>query len=147
MKLICWIADCPIHRWSYILWLCPWLLNFDIDHINDVTILDSQCNVIGIVCCIYTFDVFGINDLPCVCSSLLSIVKLLSSCNRKPCVWHSMFLYIVCVYSLNVLVTSITSIWTIGHILKSTPTNGPRFTAHGLPWWSPIKVLTEVDVT
>jgi len=29
---------------------------------------------------------------------------------------------------------------------KSTPTNGPRFTAPSLPRWSPIQVLTEVDV-
>jgi len=34
----------------------------------------------------------------------------------------------------------------IGHIFKSTPTNGPRFTTSGLPWWSPIRVLVEVDV-
>jgi len=29
----------------------------------------------------------------------------------------------------------------VGHRLKSTPTNGPI-----LSWWSPIRVLTEVDV-
>jgi len=31
-------------------------------------------------------------------------------------------------------------------IFKSTPTNGPVFTAPGLPWWSPVQVLTEVDL-
>jgi len=35
-----------------------------------------------------------------------------------------------------------TAIWTIGYRLRSTPTNGHRFTALGLPWWSPIQVLT-----
>ena len=30
-------------------------------------------------------------------------------------------------------VTSISSIWTVGHELRSTPTNGHRFTAYGLP--------------
>jgi len=28
----------------------------------------------------------------------------------------------------------------------STPTNGPSFTAPGLPWWSPIRVLTEINL-
>jgi hypothetical protein len=36
---------------------------------------------------------------------------------------------------------------TVGHSLKSTPTNGRRFTALSLPWRSPIQVLTETDVT
>jgi hypothetical protein len=35
---------------------------------------------------------------------------------------------------------------TVGHSFKSTPTNGPRFTALGYPWRSPIQVSTEVDV-
>jgi len=34
---------------------------------------------------------------------------------------------------------------TVGHILRSIPTNGHRFTALGLPWRSPLQVLTEVD--
>ena len=38
------------------------------------------------------------------------------------------------------------SILTVGHKLRSTPTNGHRFTACGLPWWSPIQVLAAVDV-
>jgi len=46
-----------------------------------------------------------------------------------------------------VRVSTITAIWTVGHILRSTPTNGNRFTALSLPWRSPIQVLTEVDVT
>jgi len=44
-------------------------------------------------------------------------------------------------------VSTMTAIWTVGHRLRSTPTNGHRFTALGLPWWSPIQVLTGVDVT
>jgi hypothetical protein len=32
------------------------------------------------------------------------------------------------------------------HSLQSTPTNGRRFTALGLPWRSPIQALTAVDV-
>jgi len=36
---------------------------------------------------------------------------------------------------------------TIGHRFKSTPMNGPRFRVPGLPWWSPIEVITEVDGT
>jgi len=42
--------------------------------------------------------------------------------------------------SLSVFVSTITAILTVGHRFKSTPTNGPRFTASGLPWWSPIQV-------
>jgi len=36
--------------------------------------------------------------------------------------------------------------YTVDHILRSTPMNGHRFTALGLPRWSPIQVLTEVDI-
>jgi len=46
-----------------------------------------------------------------------------------------------------VRVSTMTAIWTVGHRLRSTPTNGHRFTALNLPWWSPIHVLTGVDVT
>jgi len=46
-----------------------------------------------------------------------------------------------------VRVSTITAIWTVGHRLRSTPTNGHRFTALSLPWWSPIQVLTGLDVT
>jgi len=35
---------------------------------------------------------------------------------------------------------------TIVHRFNETPTNGSRLTTAGLPWWSPIQVLTEVDV-
>jgi len=35
-----------------------------------------------------------------------------------------------------VRVCTITAIWTVGHRLKSTPTNGHRFTALILPWRS-----------
>jgi hypothetical protein len=35
---------------------------------------------------------------------------------------------------------------TVGHSLKSTSTNGRRFTALSFPWQSPIQVLTETDV-
>jgi len=44
-------------------------------------------------------------------------------------------------------VSMITAIWTVGHILRSTPTNGHRSTALSLPWRSPIQVLTGFDVT
>jgi len=46
-----------------------------------------------------------------------------------------------------VRVSTITAIWTVGHRLWSTPTNGYTFTALSLPWWSPIQVLTGLDVT
>jgi hypothetical protein len=38
---------------------------------------------------------------------------------------------------------------TIGHSFKSTPTNGPRYSAPGVPWWSPIQSTNRVclDVT
>jgi len=32
--------------------------------------------------------------------------------------------------------------WSVDHIFRSTPTNGSRFTVPGLPWWSPIQLLT-----
>jgi len=48
---------------------------------------------------------------------------------------------------MEVRVSAITAIWTVGHRLRSTPTNGHRFTALSLPWWSPIQVLTGLDVT
>jgi len=41
---------------------------------------------------------------------------------------------------------TITAIQTVGFRFKSTMTNRPRVTAPGLPLWSPIQVLTEVDV-
>jgi len=42
-----------------------------------------------------------------------------------------------------VRVSTITAIiWTVGHKLRSTPTNGHRFAARYFPWWSPIQVLT-----
>ena len=41
----------------------------------------------------------------------------------------------------------LSSILTVGHKFRSTPTNGHRFTALSVLWWSPIQVLTEVDVT
>jgi len=41
-----------------------------------------------------------------------------------------------------VRVSTMTAIWTVGHRLRSTLTNGHRFTALSLPWWSPIQVLT-----
>jgi len=37
--------------------------------------------------------------------------------------------------------------WWRSVTFKSTPSNGPRFTALGLPWWSPIQLLTEVVVS
>jgi len=54
----------------------------------------------------------------------------------------------------NMRITLIGLVWfilrpcqqTVGHRFKSTSTNELRFTAPGLPWWSPIQVLTEVDV-
>jgi len=45
-----------------------------------------------------------------------------------------------------VRVSTITAIWTVGHILRSTPTNEHRFTALSLPRQSPIQVLTGLDV-
>jgi len=39
-----------------------------------------------------------------------------------------------------------TAIETVGRRFMSTPTNGHWVTALGLPWQSPIQVLTEVDV-
>jgi len=45
-----------------------------------------------------------------------------------------------------VCVNTITAIETVGHRFKATSTNGHRFTALGLPWWSPIQVLADVDV-
>jgi len=39
------------------------------------------------------------------------------------------------------------STMTVGHRLRSTPTNGHRFTALSLPWRSPILVLSGLDVT
>ena len=50
------------------------------------------------------------------------------------------------VYLIYVRVSTITAIWTVGHRLRSTPTNGHRFTALSLPWRSPIQVLTGLDV-
>ena len=50
------------------------------------------------------------------------------------------------VYLIYVRVSTITAIWTVGHRLRSTPTNGHRFTALRLPWRSPIQVLTGFDV-
>jgi len=47
----------------------------------------------------------------------------------------------------NVRVRTITAIWIIGDRFKSTPTNETRFTAPGLPWRSPIRVLSEVEVS
>jgi len=49
-------------------------------------------------------------------------------------------------YSFNICISAIMTIQTVGHRFKSIPTNGPRFTVPGLPWWSPIQVLTEFDV-
>jgi len=46
-----------------------------------------------------------------------------------------------------VRVSTITAIWTVGHRLRSTPTNGHRFTALSIPWQSPIQVPTGLDVT
>jgi len=40
---------------------------------------------------------------------------------------------LVMFYSFYVRVSTITAIWTVGHRLRSTPTNGHRFTALGLP--------------
>jgi len=52
-----------------------------------------------------------------------------------------------CLFGLfYVCVRMLTDVKTIGHRIKSTPTNGPRFTVPSLPWWSPMQVLTEVDV-
>jgi len=51
----------------------------------------------------------------------------------------------VCVNPLT-SITLISSIETVGHRLRSTPTNGLRFSALGLHWWSPIQVLTGLDV-
>jgi len=48
---------------------------------------------------------------------------------------------------IHVRVSTITAIWTVGHILKCIPTNGYRFTALSLPWWTPIQVLTGLGVT
>jgi len=38
-------------------------------------------------------------------------------------------------------VSTITAIKSISHKFESTLTDGTRFTAAGLPWWSPIQVL------
>jgi len=46
--------------------------------------------------------------------------------------------------SFYVRVSTMTAIWTVGHRLRSTPTNGQRFTALGLPWRSPLQVLAEM---
>jgi len=43
-------------------------------------------------------------------------------------------------------VSTITAVLMIGHRLKFILTNGPRFIAPGLPWWSTIQVVIEVDV-
>jgi len=48
--------------------------------------------------------------------------------------------------SFYVRVSTMTAIYTVGHRYKYTPTNGPRLTDAYLPWWSPIHVLSEVDV-
>jgi len=48
--------------------------------------------------------------------------------------------------SFYVRVSTMTAIKTVGHRLRSTPTNGHRFTALGLPWRSPVQVLTEVNI-
>jgi len=48
--------------------------------------------------------------------------------------------------SFYVRVSTTTARQTVGHRFKSTPTNGARFIASSLPWWSPIQVLIEVDV-
>jgi len=45
-----------------------------------------------------------------------------------------------------VRISTITAISIIRHRFKSTPIHGPRFTEPGLPWWSHIQVLTDVDV-
>ena len=50
------------------------------------------------------------------------------------------------IYLIYVRVSTITAIWMVGHRLRSTPTNGHRFTALSLPWRSPIQVLTWLDV-
>jgi len=47
-------------------------------------------------------------------------------------------------HSFYVRVGTMTAIWTVGHRLRSTPTNGHRFTALSLPWRSPIQVPTEL---
>jgi len=52
--------------------------------------------------------------------------------------------YILWFDSLYVRVSTMMVIWTVGHRLRSTPTNGHTFTALGLPWRSPIQVLPEV---
>jgi len=45
------------------------------------------------------------------------------------------------------IISTITAIWTVGHTLRSTPTNWHRFTALRFLWRSPIQVLTGLDVT
>jgi len=44
-----------------------------------------------------------------------------------------------------VRVSTIMAIWTVGHRLRSTPTNEHRCSALSLPWWSPIQVPTGLD--
>jgi len=48
--------------------------------------------------------------------------------------------------SFHVRVSTIRAISPVGHIFKYTPTNGPSITAPSLPRWTPIQVLTEVDI-
>jgi len=58
--------------------------------------------------------------------------------------------YVHCIefnWLIYVRVTTMMAIWTVGHRLRSTLTNGKGFTALSLPWWSPIQVLTGLDVT
>jgi len=47
---------------------------------------------------------------------------------------------------ITLVVSSITAIIDDRSLTSATLTNRPRFTASSLPWWSPIQVLTEVDV-
>jgi len=64
--------------------------------------------------------------------------------------WHCLLLLLLFFFFLPSVVKRVivlTAIWTVGHRLRSTPTNGHRCTALSLPWRSPIQVLIGLDVT
>jgi len=44
------------------------------------------------------------------------------------------------------MITAIPVGRSVGHRFKFTPDERTMSTAHSLPWWSHIQVLTEVDV-
>jgi len=76
-----------------------------------------------------------LSQFDALCIKLIALFQCVGTVT-KTMLWFDSFYVRVC---------TMPAIYTVGHRLRSTPTNGPRFTALSLPWWSPIYVLTKVD--